>query len=82
MKSPSSPHEEERLGLGLVLTALQLLVYASFVAACSFNDAFITGLKASNGVPYSFLFGLVVIATGAVLTTVYVAVTNRSEEPK
>lgn len=71
------PHEGDNVALGLALTALQVLSYFSFVAACCFAPAFVTGRTFSNGIPVSFSLGLGVIALGVVLTIVYVAVTNQ-----
>ncbi|WP_137924174.1 DUF485 domain-containing protein [Cupriavidus sp. 2SB] len=74
--------EDERVALGMVLTVLQVLTYLSFVAACCFAPSFIKGEALSNGVPLSFFMGLGVIAIGALLTIVYVSVTNRTEGSK
>lgn len=82
MPSATPSHAQERVGLGLVLTALQLLVYFAFVAACCFDPGFASGAATRSGVPYAFLCGLAVIATGVVLTVVYVVLTNRKEALK
>jgi uncharacterized membrane protein (DUF485 family) len=78
MHRTSAP-EDDKLALGMALTALQVLSYLSFVAACCFAPAFIEGRTLSNGVPWSFAMGLAVIALGVVLTIAYVTATNRAE---
>ena len=74
-----SKHEDDNISLGMALTAIQVLTYLSFVAACCFAPNFITGQTLSTGVPISFVMGLGVIALGTALTIIYVVITNRVE---
>ena len=79
---PIPKREDDNVALGIVLTAVQVLTYMSFVVACSFAPSFIEGHALPNGVPLSFAMGLGVIALGVVLTIVYVVATNRAEGAK
>lgn len=76
-----TPHDidDDRPRLGLLLAALQIASWFAFVACCSFSGGFI---HPAAGVPPAFLFGAGVIATGVVLTIVYVLSTNRQGGPK
>jgi uncharacterized membrane protein (DUF485 family) len=77
-----STQDDENVTLGMALTALQVMTYLCFVAACCFAPGFIQGQTLSNGVPLSFAIGLGVISLGVILTIVYVAITNRVEGAK
>ncbi|QHI99134.1 hypothetical protein GT347_14755 [Xylophilus rhododendri] len=77
---PNTPDalDDEKTGLGLLLTALQVLVYFSFIAFCCFHRP----SAPPQGVPAVFYFGLAVIASGVAMTVVYVLATNRKESAK
>jgi uncharacterized membrane protein (DUF485 family) len=70
-------HDDDRPGLGLLLAALQIASWFAFVACCAFSDRFTTTRIPDGSVPPAFLLGAGVIATGVVLTIVYVTATNR-----
>ena len=68
--------EDEPLGLGIALAAIQVAVFFAFIGYCAFaTPPASRGLE--QGIPLHFLFGLLVILCGVVLTVVYVLVSNR-----
>lgn len=71
---------DEKLTLGISLAAIQVLAFFGFVYACAFHTRALAADPFSLGLPLSFLLGLLVILCGAVLTTVYVLVTNHGQE--
>ncbi|WP_110854784.1 DUF485 domain-containing protein [Paraburkholderia silvatlantica] len=73
----STSNQDEHMRLGIVLTAIQVIVFFSFVSLCTFHPALLQRDALGIGVPLSFLAGLSVIACGIVLTAIYVAVSNR-----
>lgn len=72
--------DNERLGLGIALTAIQASAFFSFVFLCTFYPALLQQDLFAIGVPLSFIAGLAVIACGIVLTAIYVVVSNRLPE--
>lgn len=78
----ASMRDDEKMGLGLVLTAIQVVAYFTYIAFCSFNSSFANGDAPAGGVPLSFYYGLAVITLGVFLTVIYVVVTNRSAVEK
>ncbi|HEY0286250.1 MAG TPA: DUF485 domain-containing protein [Pseudomonas sp.] len=70
---------EEKLGLGIALAIIQIVVFFSFIYACSFHAEALGQDKLEIGIPLSFLWGLSVIVCGALLTAVYVVAANYRE---
>ncbi|WPB55465.1 DUF485 domain-containing protein [Xylophilus sp. GOD-11R] len=69
--------DDEKMGLGLCLTAVQVVAYFSFVACCAFGRKASTSSISAGDIPGIFYGGAAVIATGIVLTITYVLLTNR-----
>lgn len=69
----------ESLGFGLALTAVQVLVYFTFVLMCCFNARGMAFTVPVLDIPFAFAFGLLVILCGIVLTIIYVVRTNRMD---
>lgn len=68
--------EDEPLGLGIALAAIQVAVFFGFIGYC----AFATHTEPAGfgrGIPMPFILGALVILCGATLTVVYVLVSNR-----
>ncbi|CAN7315850.1 DUF485 domain-containing protein [Variovorax sp. LjRoot84] len=78
MKASPQTLSSEPIKLGLLLTAIQIAVYAGFILLCCF-DVPVLRAEASAGVPLSFVLGFGVIACGVVLTAVYVFAANQRE---
>lgn len=72
----SSCEDDEKLGLGIMLAAIQIVVFFTFIYLCSFQASYLGQDIFKIGIPLSFLCGLLVIACGAVLTAVYVLAAN------
>lgn len=71
--------DTENLKLGIYLAAIQISVFFSFVLYCAFHRSQVP-LTLKDGIPTPFIFGLLVILCGVVLTILYVQLTNRQED--
>lgn len=70
--------EYEPVTLGIVLAVIQVAVFFAFIGYCAFATPS-ASRDLGQGIPLQFLLGLLVICCGAVLTVVYVLVSNRQE---
>lgn len=70
---------EEPLRLSLLLTALQVCVFFSFILISCFESNALRAAVPGLDLPLSFVFGLGVIACGTLLTVAYVIRTNAME---
>ena len=82
MTTPSDRSVTNRIDtstfLGLVLTALMMLAYFSFIGLGAFAPAILAKTIFTGGTTtLAFAYGLFVIALGAALTSFYVWFTNR-----
>ena len=71
----------KRLRIGLVLTALMLVVYFGFILLIAFNKPLLARLLTS-GLSLGILLGVLVVLATWVLTWVYVGWANRVYEPE
>ena len=78
MKASPTTLSSEPIELGLLLTVIQITVYASFILLCCFNLPLLRS-EGPAGVPLSIVLGFGVIACGVVLTAVYVFAANKRE---
>jgi len=74
-RSAQTSEEHEPVMLGIALAALQVAVFFAFIGYCAFAAP--TAPWEMGQIPMQFLLGLLVIGCGAVLTVVYVLVSNR-----
>ncbi len=79
MSHTVSATAEESLGLSLSLTALQVIVYFTFILMSCFSATSLGIIVPGIGLPLSFVFGLAVIIWGTVLTVYYVIRVNATE---
>jgi putative solute:sodium symporter small subunit len=79
MNATSTSSSSEPIKLGLLLTAIQIAVYAGFILTSCFNVPLLR-TQGPAGFPLSFVFGFGVIACGVVLTAIYVFAANQKEE--
>jgi len=73
----SAPEEGENLALGLTLAGIQIAVFFSFILYCIYGSA--PSVASIEQPTTPFVYGLLVIVCGTLLTVVYVCVTNRKE---
>ena len=78
MNVTSTTSSSKPIKLGLLLTAIQIAVYAGFILICCFNVPLLR-TQGPAGVPLSFVLGFGVIACGVVLTAIYVFEANQKE---
>jgi uncharacterized membrane protein (DUF485 family) len=79
MNASPTTLSSEPIRLGLLLTSIQIAVYASFILLCCFKLPLLKS-EGPAGVPLSLVLGFGVIACGVVLTAVYVFAANQMEE--
>ncbi|WP_454731678.1 MULTISPECIES: DUF485 domain-containing protein [Cupriavidus] len=72
MDNLAAAEAEEPLGFSLSLTALQVLVYFTFLLTSCFAADSLRATVPGTGLPASFVAGLLVIACGTLLTVIYV----------
>lgn len=70
-----------RFRIGMVLTALMLVVYFGFILLIAFDKPLLSRIL-TEGLSLGILLGVVVVLATWVLTWVYVAWANRVYEPE
>lgn len=71
--------EHEPVALGIGLAVVQVALFFAFIGYCAFAPQG-DPRDLAQGIPVHFVFGMLVICCGAVLTVVYVLVSNRREQ--
>lgn len=71
----------KRLRVGLILTAVMLVVYFGFILLIAFNKPFLSEII-TDGLSVGILLGVLVVLATWVLTWVYVGWANRVYEPE
>ncbi len=79
MGRPATTDTAEPLGTSLLLTAVQVVFFLSFLLTACFASKTMQSIVPGLGWPLSFVFGLAVIACGTFLTVMYVIRANASE---
>ncbi|VVP15844.1 hypothetical protein PS900_03588 [Pseudomonas fluorescens] len=70
--------EDEPVGLGIALASIQVAVFYAFIGYCAFAT-YPESRGLGQGIPMPFVLGLLVVLCGAVLTVLYVLVSNGRE---
>lgn len=68
--------EDEPVSLGIALAVIQVALFFAFIGYCAFATQPASRIP-GQGIPIHFIFGLLVILCGVMLTVVYVLVSNR-----